>query len=84
MSWAEFSIRSYGYNRVKIEELRMFRTLGFTTLLAPNADPKKLPKSPENYMPLPGDEITNGITDQTKKRFAEEYKKYLLKKGGRA
>lgn len=51
-TWAEYCIRSHGYHRLQQKEWEKVRVMAWHSLIAPNADPKKLPKSMQKFMPL--------------------------------
>ena len=42
MSWSEFKLRLFSYNRQQEDELLKLRRLAWVTLIAPYQDPKKL------------------------------------------
>ena len=52
MTWAEFRIRSYAYQRMQKTEMYKLRELAWASTIGPHLDPKKLPKSKEAFMPL--------------------------------
>ena len=49
MTWAEFQIRAYGYNRTQEKEDLRAREIAWASLIGFNADPKKLPKTKEKF-----------------------------------
>ena len=77
MSYAEYQIRVFAYNREKTRELRLYRRQLYTTIIAPYQDAKKIPKTEQMFMPLFGDsgkEIT--IPQSVIDRFNDKMKKY--------
>lgn len=51
----------------------------WTSYIAPHQDPKKMIKRKEQFLPLGNEKVSNGISDATKQRFLEEFKKYQEK-----
>lgn len=77
MTYAEFQIRFFAYNSVQKKEWEKVRFMAYHALVAPYQDYKKLPNSPEKFLPLNGKKHYSGVNDEVKKRFLEEYKNYL-------
>lgn len=57
----------------------MQRELMWVTYTAPHQDPKKMIKRKEQFLPLGNEKSSNGVSDETKQRFLEEFKKYQEK-----
>ena len=51
MTWCEFRIRQYGYNRMQEREWYKVREVAFASIIGSHLDPKKLPTK-EKFMPL--------------------------------
>lgn len=49
MTWAEFQIRAYAYRRMQEREDLRAREIAWASLVAPNIDGKKLPKSKDKF-----------------------------------
>lgn len=77
MEWAEFKLRLIGFNRSEERELIKLRRLGWITLIAPYQNPKKL-RGMKEHRWWPIGEAPK-VTEDHKKIFLEEYKKYLEK-----
>ncbi len=79
MSWAEFRIRQYGYNRKQKQEWFKIREIASASIIGPHLDPKKLP-SKQLYMPLD----KKGVTDKMAVRMKEAIDKYKEEKDARS
>jgi hypothetical protein len=78
MTWAEFQIRLFAYNRIQKMEWLKLRELAWASLIGSHYDPKKLPKSKDSFMPLDNDKVKQqGITDIQKEAFLKATKQYL-------
>lgn len=85
MSWAEFNLRLFSYKRVSEGELIKLRRLAWITYIAPHQDPKKLRGMKEEKWWRIGEKDIPKVSEEGRKRFIEEYKKYLAtKEHGRA
>lgn len=85
MTWAEFQLRLIGFNKQQENELYKLRRLAWITYIAPHQDPKKLRGLKEDRWWKIGKNDNVGVSDEHRKRFIEEYKKYLEKQNhGRA
>ncbi len=85
MTWAEFQIRLFAFNRQQESELYKLRRLAWITYVAPHQDPKKLRGLTEERWWKIGEKQTPRVSKTQRQRFIEEYKKYLDKKeNGRA
>lgn len=75
-TWAEYLIRVHGYLRQKEQEDLKARRTWYNTLIAPNVDPKTLPRSEQAYMPLPSDQrkvdkLKTGMQELIARRLQE-------------
>lgn len=52
MTWAEFRIRQFAYRRMDNYSWIKVREIAYQALVGSHADPKRLPKSKEKFMPL--------------------------------
>jgi hypothetical protein len=76
MSWREFLLRQIGYQREQKNEWYKVREIAYCALVGSHQDPKKLPKNKENFIPLEGQKQKKGVSDDTKQKFIELYKKW--------
>ena len=76
MTWAEFRIRMYGYNRMQEREDLRAREIAYTALIAPNANPKKLPRTKDKFWQIGVKQTksTDGMMEAIKKA-QEQYLK---------
>jgi hypothetical protein len=83
MTWSEFLIRLYAFKRMRKYERYMTREVMWTSLIAPHYDPKKLPKSKEQFFPIEGS--NNKMTQKMIDRIIAVKKQYQKDKqnGGR-
>jgi len=81
MSFAEFQIRLLAYKRVQTREWEKVRILAWHTMAASINAPKKMP-SLEKFMQLDTDKKTGSVSETQKKRFLEEYAKYIKQTQG--
>ena len=80
MTWAEFKLRLFAYNRVQENETLKLRRLSWITFIAPYQDPKKLRGMTEERWWKIGKKQQPIVSESHKQRFMLEYKKYLEKK----
>ena len=83
MTWAEYLIRVDGWKRSQNRELERLRRTWFNILWGPHVDPKKLPKTENQYLPLDGDgnKPKPKISDYTREKFERAVKEYREKTG---
>ena len=75
MTWAEFQIRLFSYNRVEKNKWFMIRELMYNNTRAPHLDPKRIPKTIDKFMSLK--ESKKDLLDIQKKaiqKAIEDYK----------
>lgn len=78
MTWAEFQIRLFAFNRIEKNNWFKLREIMWITLISSHQDPKKLPKSKDAFMSLDiKSKKTNGITDEQKEAFLKATQNYL-------
>ena len=78
MSFAEFQIRLFAYKRVQEREWEKVRFIGWCATVGSHMNPKKLPKSISQFMPLGLDKKqTFSISEMQKQRFLEATAEYL-------
>lgn len=77
MTFAEFQIRLFAYERVQKREWEKIRFTAWCAFVGSHQDPKKLPKTIEQFMPLGLNKSKNKVSDEMKNRFLEEMKEYL-------
>jgi hypothetical protein len=64
------------YKRIELNEWAKVREVAYYSLWGAHANPKKLPKSKEAFMPLGIDKPQKRVADWRKKQFLEAYKKW--------
>ena len=75
MTWAEFRIRLFAYKRKEKNEWIKIRELAWASTIGPHLDPKKLPKSKNEFMPIDGEK--SGPTEAMIQRMKEVREQYL-------
>ena len=80
MTWAEFQIRLFAFNRHTESEMIKLRRLAWITYIAPHQDPKRLRGMSENKWWKIGGGNENVITEAHRQRGVEALKKYLKEK----
>jgi len=84
MTWAEFNLRLFSYNRQCEREDKNFREVAFSALWSFNIDPKSLPKTRESFWSIGTDKIVSDTKRQ--KMIAlmlEAQEQYKKDKNGR-
>jgi hypothetical protein len=77
MSWREFQLRLMGYKRHELNEWAKVREVAYCSLMGSHANPKKLPKTKEQFMPLDIDKPNKPkVAQWRKEQFLEAYKKW--------
>ncbi len=76
MTWAEFRIRQFAYNRQQKRDWFKIREVAYASILGPHLDPKKIP-SKERFMPL---KDTTEVNESMKERMMKVVKIYKDKK----
>ncbi len=88
MTMAEYHLRVEGYNRMKMERMAWQRRSWFIGMVGPHLDPKKLPKSEQAWMPMPGydQKKSSDMSPQMRERWQKAVADYNEKKAqdGRA
>ncbi len=81
MTWAEFMIRLFAYRRQNKEQWYMVREIAYNALIAPNANPKKLPKNKEAYMSLDGkkQQVSDLMLERIRKAQSDYQKEISVK-----
>jgi len=65
MSWREFQLRRRAYDKAEKEDWIKVREMAFASLIGPHVDPKKLPKSKEQFIPLePKKKVSNSALER--------------------
>ncbi len=85
MTWSEFRIRLFAYNRQDKKELYRLRELAWITFIAPYQDPKKLKgMTKERFWSLDGEKntiLTSGMIKRMKE-VTDIYHQELKEKNG--
>lgn len=80
MSWREFQLRAYGYERAEKRDLHKVRTLAYSSKF-PAFGAKSIP-SIEKFMPIEGDKGNVGVTDSQRAAYLKAFEKYKKEIGG--
>jgi len=80
MSWAEFRIRLFSYNRQEKNDWYKVREVCYQIYVSNWQNPKKKPISKERYLPLNSNPKRGGFTDAQLKRILEVKEVYNNKK----
>ena len=81
MPWCEFLIKSYAYSRMQEEKLRHTRLIAYSAQIGSHLDPKKLPRSIDQFMPIGNEKNArksnkNVISDDMKELFKKRMQEY--------
>ncbi len=81
MPWCEFLIKSYAYSRMQEEKLRHTRLIAYSAQIGSHLDPKKLPRSIDQFMPIGNEKSArksnkNVISDDMKELFKKRMQEY--------
>ncbi len=74
MTWAEFQIRAYAYNRMQEREDLRFREVAWASLIGAHVNPKKLPKSKQNFWQIGAKK--SGLTEAMQERMKQAQEQY--------
>lgn len=81
MTWAEYLIRVDGYLRQERKEAREQRTLLYQITKAPHLDPKTIPRTEQQFMSIPGDELSKPrLSDKARELWNKRMEEYNQKK----
>lgn len=81
MSFYEFRLRCFAYEREQQHDWAKFRRVAYASLLAFNIKPSNIPKSESQYFELPLVDEKKQVSDLAVKRFRQAMEKYrALKK----
>lgn len=79
MTWAEFTLRLFSYNRQQKNEWYKVREICYQVYTSNWGDPKKKPISKEQYLPLDGKKKKQ-MSDVMRKRILEVKSQFLKDK----
>lgn len=80
MPWCEFLIKSYAYNRMQEEKLRHTRLIAYSSQIGSHLDPKKLPRSIDQFMRIGSENNSDKNSDNPNKNAKFDDMKELFKK----
>ena len=80
MPWCEFLIKSYAYNRMQEEKLRHTRLVAYSAQIGSHLDPKKLPRSIDQFMKIGSENNTANNSNSTDKKLIFDDMKELFRK----
>jgi hypothetical protein len=75
MTWAEFSIRLHAYKRLERKEWYKVREIAYAATVGAHLNPKRLPKTKEQFMPL-NLKFRNTQRERIAKRIKEAQNEY--------
>lgn len=77
MPFCEFRIKSFAYNRMQEERLRHTRLITYYSAIGSHLDPKKLPKTIDQFMPI-GQKKTKKsiISDEMRELYRQRMDEY--------
>ena len=81
MPWCEFLIKSYAYSRMQEEKLRHTRLVAYSAQIGSHLDPKKLPRSIDQFMKIGSENNArksnkNAKFDDMKELFKKRMQEY--------
>ena len=79
MPFCEFKIKSYAFRRMQEERLRHTRLIAFSSQIGSHLDPKKMPKSIEQFMPIGSErkkKRKSKVSDEMRAIFEQRMKEY--------
>ncbi len=74
MTWREFQLRVYGYERAQKKELQKTRIIAYSSKF-PALMAKSTP-SIEKFMPIDGEHVKKGVTDAQREAYMKAFEKY--------
>jgi hypothetical protein len=77
MTFAEFQIRLFAFQRMELRAWEKVRQIAWSAFIGSHQDPKKMPKSIDKFMNLGGDKPKQGVSEEQKANFLKAYKEYL-------
>ena len=80
MPWCEFLIKSYAYNRMQKEKLRHTRLIAYSSQIGSHLDPKKLPRSIDQFMQIGSENNRENNSNSSDKKPIFDDMKELFKK----
>ena len=80
MAWCEFLIKSYAYNRMQEEKLRHTRLIAYSAQIGSHLDPKKLPRSIDQFMRIGSENNSDNSSDKSNKNVIFDDMKELFRK----
>lgn len=78
MAWNEYLLKCYAWERMELEKWRKVRLIAFEARVGSHVDPKTLPRTIEQYMPL--DKEKKKATNEAKELLRKEREEYLKRK----
>lgn len=78
MSFYEFKLKSFAFNRMEKDKWRHTRKIAFWSMWGSNADAKRFPNTENKFMPLDDEPIIKRASDEQKDQLYKEQLQYLL------
>ena len=84
MTWAEFQIRAYAFNRIEERHDLRAREVAWCSLIGSHYTPKKLPKTKEQFWQIgkKKSRVTEGMKEAIHKAQEQYLKEKQLKENG--
>ena len=77
MTWAEFQIRLFAWDRVQKRIDFRFREVAWAALTGFHSDPKKMPKTKNAYWQIGEDKSITKLSEEHKQAFLRANEQYL-------
>jgi len=84
MTWAEFQIRAFAYNRTSQHKEELYREVAWSALIGTHLNPKKLPKTKDIFWKIGNKKsvVNDGMKEAMKAAQEEYFKAKQLKDNG--
>tara|TARA_R110000796_G_scaffold93135_3_gene197608 strand:+ start:1832 stop:2095 length:264 start_codon:yes stop_codon:yes gene_type:complete len=84
MTWAEFNLRLFSYNRIKEAERKDLREVAWSNFLASfHSDPKRFPKTKQEFWAIGKDQQKRGVSSAAKEAFLKATQQYNKEVNGK-
>ena len=77
MTWAEFQIRLFAFNRIQKRIDFRFREVAYASLTGSHSDPKRIPKTKEKFWSLEDRKQAVGLNEIQKDALIKAQEQYL-------
>ena len=76
MPFCEFRIKAYAYKRMQEERLRHTRMIAYYSAVGPHLDPKKLPKTIDEFMRIGNNPKKSRVSDEMRELYKQRMDEY--------